>query len=207
MHQRSSFGGAEKSLKESTESGKVRISQLSLLCDDLNLRNLTLTYNSQAPSLELNGEQVSESAYIIHRLLSLIAAQHFSSQTHSLYGSNSSSNYNSSSSSTLGRSPAALGAAFPPPSSSSPRGQSSGPIDVELKPSNQSLYYAHWAEGTMMLWMQAALLLRISSAPFIAGRGKVKGEPASEEAREGVKEWSGWAKVSIAHSQRCLRRL
>ena len=90
----------------------------------------------KAPVLELDGEVITESAYIIHRLLEIA-----------------------------------------PPG-----------IDVETTPSNDSIFWAHFAEGSQMNLFQAGAVIG-STASAWAG-GKVDG--VSEEERKGIAKYAGW---------------
>lgn len=102
---------------------------------------------SQAPVVELDGEVLHESAYIISRLLEL---------------------------------------------------QSSS--EVETKPSNDSRYWAEFAEGTLMVWMQAGTIIRGSTRGF-SGAALAGEEDA--KSREALATYAGWVQVSPHY----LRRL
>ena len=91
--------------------------------------------------MELDGESLAESGYIIERLLKLAPAS----------------------------------------------------ADVETTPSDDSLFWNHFAEGSLMSHFQFGAMIQASSGAWVGGQAG----DLDEGAKEGIKKYAGWFYVSL----------
>lgn len=133
VHYRTAAGRAPDDLKKIISLGSV-----SPACSQIREPHKA---DRQAPAVQLDGEVLHESGYIITRLLELSSSK-----------------------------------------------------DVETKPSNDSQYWAAFAEGTLMVWMQAGTIVKGTSRGFA---GAALGGEGNEKGREALQSYASWVQVSL----------
>lgn len=69
----------------------------------------------------------------------------------------------------------------------------SGKASAETTPSHDSTYFAHFAEGTLMLWMQASTLITITTGPMAFARAS----GASEDEQKVVERYAEWVQANF----------
>ena len=67
--------------------------------------------------------------------------------------------------------------------------------NVETIPSNDSVYWSHFAEGTLMSYLQNRTVVDITSEAWTGGAMGNLGE----EGKDGVKQYAEWLKVRRLH--------